>query len=49
LEGLEEPHFLDLNWEAINRELTRQAGQRRSGPTPENLLRELGLSGRKTV
>jgi len=49
LEGLEEPHFLDLNWEAINRELTRQAGQRRSGPTPENLLREMGLSGGKTV
>lgn len=45
LEGLEEPHFLDLNWEAINRELTRQAEQRRSGPTPENLLREMGLSG----
>jgi pyruvate ferredoxin oxidoreductase alpha subunit len=49
LEGLEEPHFLDLNWEAINRELTRQAEQRRSGPTPENLLREMGLSGGKIV
>ena len=49
LEGLEEPHFLDLNWEAINRELTRQAEQRRSGPTPENLLREIGLSGGKIV
>jgi len=49
LEGLEEPHFLDLNWVAINQELTRQAEQRRSGPTPENLLREMGLSGGKTV
>ncbi len=49
LEGLEEPHFLDLNWVAINRELTRQAKQRRSGPTPENLLREMGLSGGKIV
>jgi pyruvate ferredoxin oxidoreductase alpha subunit len=49
LEGLEEPHFLDLNWVAINRELTRQAEQRRSGPTPENLLREMGLSGGKPV
>ena len=48
LEGLEEPHFLDLNWVAINRELTRQAEQRRSGPTPENLLREIGLSGGKS-
>ncbi|MEX2492238.1 MAG: pyruvate ferredoxin oxidoreductase [Nitrospirales bacterium] len=49
LEGLEEPHFLDLNWEAIDRELTRQVNQRRSGPTPENLLREMGLSGGKIV
>ncbi len=49
LEGLEEPHFLDLNWVAINRELTREAEQRRSGPTPENLLREMGPSGRKIV
>ncbi len=49
LEGLEEPHFLDLNWEAINRELTRQAEQRRSGPTPENLLREIGLSSGKAL
>ncbi len=49
LEGLEEPHFLDLNWEAINKELTRQAQQRRSGPTPENLLREMGLTGGKSV
>ncbi len=49
LEGLEEPHFLDLNWEAINTELTRQAQQRRSGPTPENLLREMGLTGRPSV
>ncbi len=49
LEGLEEPHFLDLNWEAINRELTKQAEQRRSGPTPENLLREIGLSSGKAL
>jgi pyruvate ferredoxin oxidoreductase alpha subunit len=49
LEGLEEPHFLDLNWEAVNRELTRQQEQRRSGPTPENLLRETGVFGVKPV
>ena len=49
LEGLEEPHFLDLNWEAIKRELIRQVEQRRSGPTPENLLREIGLSSEKTA
>ena len=45
LEGLEEPHFLDLNWDAINRELTRQQAQRRSGPTAENILREIGAPG----
>jgi pyruvate ferredoxin oxidoreductase alpha subunit len=49
LEGLEEPHFLDLNWDAINRELTRQQGQRRSGPAPEHLLREMGSPGTKPV
>jgi pyruvate ferredoxin oxidoreductase alpha subunit len=49
LEGLEEPHFLDLNWDAINRELTRRQAQRRSGPTPENLLREMGVFGTKPV
>ncbi len=47
LEGLEEPHFLDLNWEAINRELTRQQAHRRSGPAPEHLLREMGVFGVK--
>ncbi|MGB5053843.1 MAG: pyruvate ferredoxin oxidoreductase [Nitrospirales bacterium] len=45
LEGLEEPYFLDLNWDAINRELTRQQAQRRSGPTAENILRDIGAPG----
>ena len=49
LEGLEEPHFLDLNWDAINRELTRQQAQRRSGPTPENILREIGAPGASPI
>lgn len=49
LEGLEEPHFLDLNWDAINRELTRQQAQRRSGPTAENILREIGAPGASPV
>jgi len=49
LEGLEEPHFLDLNWEAINRELTRQQAQRRSGPTAENILREIGARGASPI
>ena len=49
LEGLEEPHFLDMNWVAINREFTRQATQRRSGPIPENVLRQIQHSDIKTL
>jgi len=41
-DGLEEPHFLDLKWDIINSELIRQQEKRRSGPTPENILREVG-------
>jgi pyruvate ferredoxin oxidoreductase alpha subunit len=46
-DGLEEPHFLDLNWDAINNEFARQQAQRRSGPAPEHLLREVGPFGVK--
>lgn len=49
LEGLEEPHFLDLNWDIINRELTRQQAQRRSGPAAENILREIGAPGASPI
>ncbi len=49
LEGLEEPHFLDLNWDAINGELTRQQAQRRSGSTAENILREIGAPGASPI
>lgn len=45
LEGLEEPHFLDLNWDVVNGELMRQMENRRSGPVPENLLRKVGPFG----
>jgi len=48
-DGLEEPHFLDLNWDVINNELLRQQEKRRSGPTPENILREVGPTGVKVV
>ena len=41
-EGLEEPHFLDLNWNVVNKEFLRQQKQRRSGPIPENILRDVG-------
>lgn len=49
LEGLEEPYFLDLNWDAISHELTRQQVQRRSGPTAENMLREIGAPGASPI
>jgi len=34
--------FLDLDHSAVERELARMAGARRSGPSAENLLRDLG-------
>ena len=49
LEGLEEPYFLDLNWDAISHELTRQQAQRRSGPTAENMLRKIGAPGASPI
>jgi pyruvate ferredoxin oxidoreductase alpha subunit len=39
---LEPLTFLDLNTELINRELSRTAATRRSGPAAENILRDLG-------
>lgn len=38
---LEQLTFLDLNWDVIDRELARSREQRRSGPTAENILRDL--------
>ncbi len=37
--------FLDLNEKLVERELERMAAARRSGPTAENLLRDLGVVG----
>ena len=34
--------FLDLNRHLIDRELARLAADRRSGPSAENILRDLG-------
>ncbi|MBF0144096.1 MAG: pyruvate ferredoxin oxidoreductase [Magnetococcales bacterium] len=39
---LEDTHYLDLDWNAINRELDRSRAARRSGPIAENILRDLG-------
>ncbi len=41
---LENLNFLDLNWDVVNREIARGQTQRRTGPTAENILRELGLA-----
>lgn len=39
---IEDIHFLDMDWDVINRELERAKATRRSGPIAENILRELG-------
>ncbi|MEN8129974.1 MAG: transketolase C-terminal domain-containing protein [Pseudomonadota bacterium] len=36
-------HFLDLNWEVVNRELEREQKVRRSGAIAENILRDIGI------
>ena len=36
-------HFLDLDWRLVESELARMAGERRSGPHAENILRDVGL------
>ena len=36
--------FLDLNQGLVERELERMALHRRSGPTAENMLRDLGVA-----
>jgi pyruvate ferredoxin oxidoreductase alpha subunit len=40
---LEPLHFLDLDRGLVERELLRQAESRRSGPTAENILRDVGI------
>jgi pyruvate ferredoxin oxidoreductase alpha subunit len=45
VDKIEDPHFLDLDWPVIDRELARAKEKRRSGPVAENILRELGLVG----
>ena len=44
---MEDPHFLDLDWTAIDGELARWKERRRAGPIAENLLREMGLVGHR--
>ncbi len=47
-DDLEDVSFLDLNWDAINREVARMKETRRSGPHAENILRDVGPT-RKVV
>ncbi|MBF0135058.1 MAG: hypothetical protein H7833_10810 [Magnetococcus sp. DMHC-1] len=42
---LDTPHFLDLDWAVVNRELERGRKTRRSGPIAENILRDIGPGG----
>ncbi|MDO6385946.1 MULTISPECIES: transketolase C-terminal domain-containing protein [Uliginosibacterium] len=39
---LEALHFLDLDWNIVNKEVDRERTTRRSGPIAENILRDLG-------
>jgi pyruvate ferredoxin oxidoreductase alpha subunit len=40
--ALENVTFLDLNWDIVNRQLSRELATRRSGPAAENILKDLG-------
>ena len=45
VDTLEELTFLDLRTGLVEKELARAAATRRSGPTAENLLRDVGAVG----
>jgi pyruvate ferredoxin oxidoreductase alpha subunit len=46
---LDDVTFLDLNWRAINEQLTRARDIRHSGPIAENILRALNPGGKTKV
>jgi pyruvate ferredoxin oxidoreductase alpha subunit len=41
--------FMDLDWRIVNRQLERETRTRRSGPTAENLLRDVGTVAAKVA
>jgi pyruvate ferredoxin oxidoreductase alpha subunit len=43
-EELEPVTFLDLDWDAVNKQLERERQTRRSGPIAENMLYDKGMS-----
>ena len=47
-DALQDPHFLDLDWAAVDQELVRWKEKRRTGPIAENLLRQAGLVGHQS-
>ncbi|MBL8481349.1 MAG: pyruvate ferredoxin oxidoreductase [Rhodocyclaceae bacterium] len=44
---LEPVHFLDLDWNIVNRHLERERETRRSGPIAESILRDIGTVASK--
>ncbi len=40
-DALEDVHFLDLDWGVVDRQLLREHERRRSGPSAENILRDM--------
>jgi len=44
-EDLDLVTFLDLDWNAVNKQLEREKANRRSGPVAEALLRDVGVVG----
>jgi len=42
---LEDLHFMDLDWNVVNRQLARERAVGRSGPAAESMLRDIGCVG----
>lgn len=43
--GVEEPHFLDLNWNAVNDAIRHHGTVRKAGPFAQNIMRAVGSRG----
>ena len=48
-DALDSVTFLDLNWDIVNRQLARESATRRSGPTAENILKDLGALSSRVI
>ena len=47
-DDLERLTFLDLDWSVVNKQLERERQTRRSGPTAENILRDVKTTAAAT-